>query len=214
MSLLEPGPLRTRAPQGRRVVERFLFDLDGTLTRAEIVPEIARAFGRDDEVANLARRTQAGLVPFASSLRRRVELLADVPVDEVRRVVAGIELDPHIAAFVAANRERCTVVTGHLDVWVSDLVERLGVPCRSSVAEVTAGRVTGVRTILAKQDITREFAGTLCAIGDGVSDLALMAGAELAVAYGGVHEPAPALFDVATHVVYDPHRLCALLSGW
>ena len=65
-----------------------------------------------------------------------------------------------------------------------------------------------------KATVAQEFDGAICAIGDGSNDLGIMAAAELSVAYGGVHAPAAALFDVATHVVYDPQRLCALLSGW
>jgi hypothetical protein len=36
--------------------------------------------------------------------------------------------------------------------------------------------------------------------------------AALSVAYGGVHMPADSLFDVATHVAFDPRTLCAVLS--
>jgi HAD superfamily phosphoserine phosphatase-like hydrolase len=205
-----PAPARPRP----RVVERFLFDLDGTITRQEILPEIARAVGMEEEIAELTRRTIAGELPFESSLRHRVELLGRVPVSTVREIVAGIEVDPHVEAFIAERRDRCTIVTGNLDVWIAGLVDRLGIPCRSSVARVRGDRVLGLESILDKRVVANEYAGTLCAIGDGANDLGLMAAAELAVAYGGVHAPAPALYDVATHVVFDSRRLCALLSGW
>lgn len=196
------------------MVERFLFDLDGTITRQEILPEIARAIGLEHEISDLTRRTMAGELPFQSSLRRRVEILGAVPVSEVRAIVARIEIDPHIERFIAANADRCTIVTGNLDVWIADLVDRLGIPCRSSVAQVEGDRVIGLQSILDKQVVAQELSGTLCAIGDGANDLGMMATAELSVAYGGVHPPAEALIDVATHVVYDARRLCTLLSGW
>jgi HAD superfamily phosphoserine phosphatase-like hydrolase len=201
---------RRRRP---RVVEHFLFDLDGTITRQEILPEIARAIGHEAEIAELTARTMAGEVPFESSLRRRVEILATVPISRVREIVAGIEVDPHIAAFLRENRERCTIVTGNLDVWIADLVAELGVPCRSSVARHDGDRLLGLEHVLDKADVAREVLGPLCAIGDGFNDLGLMAAAEFGVAYGGVHAPAPGLFEVATHAVYDPQRLCRLLSA-
>ena len=210
--------LRT-APEAQRVaptriVDQFLFDLDGTITRQEILPEIARAIGVQKEIDDLTRRTMAGEFPFESSLRRRVEILRRVPVSQVREIVAGIEVDPHIEAFLADNRDRCTIVTGNLDVWIEGLVERLGVPCISSIALVEGDRLVELVSVLDKAEAVHGFAGTLCSVGDGYNDLGLMAAADLGIAYGGVHAPAPGLLDVATHAVYDPVRLCELLSGW
>ena len=41
-----------------------------------------------------------------------------------------------------------------------------------------------------------------------------MAAADFGVAYGGVHAPAPGLLEVASHAIFDPERLCRLLSEW
>jgi phosphoserine phosphatase len=211
--MLKTAP-RPRVVERTRVVDQFLFDLDGTITRQEILPEIARAIGLEAEIDELTRRTMAGEFPFESSLRRRVDILSRVPVSQVREIVAGIEVDPHIEAFLAANRERCTIVTGNLDVWIEDLVARLGVGCRSSVARVANDRIVALDEVLDKVDVVDDFGGVLCSIGDGYNDLGLMAAADLGIAYGGVHAPAPGLLEVATHAVYDPARLCELLSAW
>src|SRR3954451_2293239 len=108
--------LKTLAHRGRplaptRTVERFLFDLDGTITRQEILPEIARAVGMQDEIAALTRRTMAGEPPFEPSPRLQREVLRQVPVSEGRGDVPGVEIDPHNAAFLAEHRDRCTIVT-------------------------------------------------------------------------------------------------------
>jgi HAD superfamily phosphoserine phosphatase-like hydrolase len=211
--MLRTAPAPRRAAPAR-IVDQFLFDLDGTITRQEILPEIARAIGVEKEIDDLTRRTMAGEFPFESSLRRRVEILRRVPVSQVREIVAGIEVDPHIEAFLADNRDRCTIVTGNLDVWIEGLVERLGVPCISSIARVDGDRLVELVAVLDKAEAVHGFSGTLCSVGDGYNDLGLMAAADLGIAYGGVHAPAPGLLDVATHAVYDPVRLCELLSGW
>jgi phosphoserine phosphatase len=208
------SPTRRRAPHRPRLVEQFLFDLDGTITRQEILPEIARAIGVEAQIAELTARTMAGEFPFESSLRRRVEILGAVPISRVREIIAGVEIDPHIAAFLRENRDRCTIVTGNLDVWVADLVAQLGVPCRSSVARRDGDRLLGLEHVLDKADVARDASGPICAIGDGYNDLGLMAAADFGVAYGGVHAPAPGLLEVATHAIHDPQRLCRLLSRW
>jgi HAD superfamily phosphoserine phosphatase-like hydrolase len=211
--MLKTAP-RPRHLERTPVVDQFLFDLDGTITRQEILPEIARAIGLEAEIDELTRRTMAGEFPFESSLRRRVDILSRVPVSQVREIVAGVEVDPHVEAFLAANRERCTIVTGNLDVWIEDLVARLGVDCRSSIARVENDRIVALEDVLDKVDVVDDFDGVLCSIGDGYNDLGLMAAADLGIAYGGVHAPAPGLLEVATHAVYDPARLCELLSAW
>ena len=204
---------RARAPRRTRTVEQFLFDLDGTITRQEILPEIARAIGLEREIAELTARTMAGEFPFESSLRRRVEILATVPISRVREIVAGIEVDPHIAAFLREHRDRCTIVTGNLDVWIADLVADLGVDCVSSTAVADGDRLIGLRHVLDKSRVAADYAGAICMVGDGYNDLGLIAASEYGVAYGGVHPPAPGLLAVATHAIYDPKRLCDLLSA-
>jgi hydroxymethylpyrimidine pyrophosphatase-like HAD family hydrolase len=50
------------------------------------------------------------------------------------------------------------------------------------------------------------------AIGDGANDVGMFQAASYGVAYGGVHKPAAILLDVATHAIYQPDKLCFLLS--
>jgi len=162
--MLKPAThVRRRARRATPTIEQFLFDLDGTITRQEILPEIARAIGVEAEIAELTERT---------------------------------------------------IVTGNLDVWIADLVARLGVPCRSSTARVVDDRLVGLTSVLDKAHVAREFSGPICSIGDGYNDLGLMAAADLGVAYGGVHAPAPGLLEVASHAIFDSKRLCQLLSEW
>ena len=42
----------------------FLFDLDATITRAEILPEIAVKINKEQEMRDLTERTMAGEIPF------------------------------------------------------------------------------------------------------------------------------------------------------
>jgi phosphoserine phosphatase len=209
-----PLPALAAAPTSRtRTVERFLFDLDGTITREEILPEIARAVGLEREIAALTRVTMAGAIPFESSLRRRVEILRQVPIWKVREIVSRVEVDPHIARFLEEHRDRCTIVTGNLDVWIADLVADLGVECVCSTADADGDRLLGLRHVLDKAEVAAHYAGAICMVGDGYNDLGLMAAAEYGIAYGGVHDPAPGLLAVASHAIYDPKRLCDLLSA-
>ena len=103
----------------------FLFDLDSTITAREILPEISRTVGKEKEMREITEKTMQGIVPFKESFLRRVELLKDVPVTEVNQMVAEIPLNEHIAEFIRENHDRCYVVTGNLDIWISGLMKRL-----------------------------------------------------------------------------------------
>ena len=61
---------------------------------------------------------------FALLFLRRVEILSDIPVSEVNDIVSDIPLNSNIVEFIKENRERCYVVTGNLDVWISRLIEK------------------------------------------------------------------------------------------
>ena len=50
---------------------------------------------------------------------------SDVMVEPMVRD-ALVRLNPEIAAFIKNNRERCYIVTGNLDVWISGLMDRIG----------------------------------------------------------------------------------------
>lgn len=195
-------------------IDKFLFDLDGTITREELLPRIAQAGGVAGEIAELTRKTIAGEIPFASSFRRRVQILSSIPVSLVREVAAGVSLDPHIMRFIDANRERCVIVTGNLDIWIEDLVELIGLPAISSRATAIGDKIVELTHILDKERTCEAFDLPFCAVGDGNNDRGMLSRATIGVAFGGVHPPARSLYEVATHAVFEAKTLCALLSQW
>lgn len=194
----------------------FCFDLDGTLTEAEILPLIAREVGLAEEIGLLTAATMAGVLPFEPSFRLRCQLLADVPIDVVRDVVATVPIHPRLEAFVAGRAHRCFVVSGNLDVWIAPLIERLGCQAFTSTARTVDGRLAGVDHVLDKADAIREVRerfGTVVAVGDGHNDVPMFEQADVRVAYGGVHEPADALRRLADYWVVSGEGLCTLLTS-
>lgn len=202
-------------PVPRTAAPLFAFDLDGTVTKEELLPRIAALAGKEREMAELTRRTLEGAIPFAESLRLRVAMLAHIPVDAVRACVASVPLDPRISAFISARKSDCVIVTGNLDLWVAPLITRLGCRFFASRGVVCNGRVR-VLSILDKADAARQLRREgrfLVAVGESVSDEPLFRQAHCGIAYGGVHEPVPGLLALARHVVSDGGQLCSLLSA-
>lgn len=48
----------------------FLFDLDSTITRQEILPTIAASVGRGEEMRDLTEKCMSGGLPFAKAFCR------------------------------------------------------------------------------------------------------------------------------------------------
>ena len=194
----------------------FCFDLDGTITRREILPAIASEVGLSEEIALLTRLTIQGLIPFESSFRLRCAILRDVPVSRVREIVAHIPLDPRIEAFIHENRDRCAVVTGNLDIWVGDLIERLGCASATSAGIAAGDRLNSVARVLRKDEARRTLRArgfaNVVAIGEGFNDIPMFETADAGVAFGGVHPPIPEIVALSNYVVFGSKSLCRLLN--
>ena len=65
----------------------FLFDLDSTVTRQEILPTIAGQTGVYEQMKELTESSMRGEVPFKQSFLQRVGLLKAVPVPQLREFV-------------------------------------------------------------------------------------------------------------------------------
>ncbi|WP_423458064.1 HAD-IB family phosphatase [Ottowia sp. VDI28] len=195
----------------------FCFDLDGTLTTTEILPCIAAELGVADEIATLTRLTMDGLVPFEDSMRLRTLILGQVPVARVHDVMASVPIASVLQEFVRHATDRCFVVTGNLNIWISPLIESLGCKAFSSQAKLIDGAVR-LESVLSKDEVVHTLRTDGCfdrivAIGDGANDAAMLRAADIGIAYGGVHAPATAAVNAADLVVHNAGALCKLLKA-
>lgn len=194
----------------------FCFDLDGTITRLEVLPVIAAELGLAEEIGFLTELTIRGQIPFEMSFRLRCRLLAEIEVETVARVVENVPLEESIVSFVREHRECCYVVTGNLDVWISRLAAKLGCGVYSSTADVRPnGRLGTLKNILRKgsavRDLRSQYDRVVC-VGEGFNDLPMFEEADIGIAYGGVHRPAREVIDNANYIISEGDSLCRLLN--
>lgn len=195
----------------------YLFDLDGTLTAEELLPRIAREAELEEEIAVLTAATMQGLLPVEASFRLRTRLLRDVPCSRVRTVVAFAKLQLPTLLWAQRHREDVYVVTGNLDVWVSELVADMGLKLICSQARTVNDRLTVVHSMLNKGDAVRQLRAShphsrIVAIGDGMNDVPMFEAADVAIAHAGTHPPAAALYQLADYYTPTPESLCLLLD--
>lgn len=189
----------------------FVFDLDGTVTKAEILPIIAKEIGLEKEMAELTRRTMDGELPFELSFTQRVDMLKDIPISKVQKIAGAVPVSDAILNFMRQRRNRCIIVTGNLDVWIEKLVEKIGITCFCSIADYKQDQLLGIKKIFNKKDVFGKILRPVAAIGDGNNDIEMLVNADIPIAYGGVHNPAPTLLEIVSHVIYDDRKLCQFL---
>lgn len=192
----------------------FLFDLDSTITRQEILPTIAEEFGVFEEMRALTERTMRGELPFKQSFLQRVELLKGIPVSEVRELTGNMKLNRYLMEFMKRYQNRCYIVTGNLDVWIENLVKKLGMEKSTfcSKALVENDYIQDVLSVVDKNAVINQMVLPFVAVGDGNNDAEMIEAAEIGIGYGGVREIAPSVLACASHAVYQEEKLVEFLE--
>jgi HAD superfamily phosphoserine phosphatase-like hydrolase len=194
---------------------KFLFDLDGTLTKFETLPILVEEFGLSTDILELTKNTVKGIIPFQESFIKRVSILGNLPVDSVRKVLAEIDLFDRIIEFIKENKNDCIVLTGNLDVWVSGLIEKIGCDFYTSEAIVKDNKIEKITKIIKKDDVVRELqqrGEKVVYVGDGNNDSEAMRLADISIACGLVHSPLNSVIEVSDFLVFEDASLFRLLN--
>ena len=193
---------------------KFIFDLDGTITKEETLPLIARHFKVEEEIEELTRATVAGEVPFIESFIQRVNILGKLPVSKINQLLSQVEIYGDLVSFIQNNVDMCSIATGNLNCWIEGLSRKIGCECFCSLGDTENDKVIRLVEILKKEDLVKQYKAEghrVVFVGDGNNDVEAMREADVAIASGLTHHPAPAAVAVADYVVFEEKELCELL---
>lgn len=193
----------------------FVFDLDSTITKIEILPEIAKMIGKNKEMRQLTEQTMRGEIPFKHSFIKRVEILKDISVQEINDIISEIPLNEKLVQFITENKERCYIVTGNLDIWISGLMHKIGMDNHyfCSKAIVKDDKIEKIISVIDKRMTAKQFVQPIVSIGDGDNDADMANVADLGVGFGGVRPIARSLLENIDYAFYDENKLYEFLNN-
>jgi phosphoserine phosphatase len=183
----------------RRSKRLIVMDVDSTLIQNEVIDEIAKIAGVEQEVADITREAMEGKLDFAGALHKRVALLAGLPADRLQEVFEVIRFTPGAERLIKVLKllgYKTAIVSGGFNFVTDILKERLRLDYAfANTLEIENGKLTGrvtgaivdrqakarlLKEVAAKEEI--ELAQTL-AVGDGANDLLMLETAGVGVAF-------------------------------
>ncbi|GAB5471480.1 MAG: phosphoserine phosphatase SerB [Rhodospirillales bacterium] len=216
-----PVDLAAQALQDRRK-KVLVADMDSTVITSETLDDMADHAGLAEEVSAITRQTMNGELPFEESLRQRVAMLRDLPLQALNDVVAGVTLTAGARSMVRSLRAQgCYTVlcSGGFTFCTGPVAELCGFhEHHANVLLHAEGRLTGkvsepilgrdakverLNRVLKERRLKPQEAA---AIGDGANDIALLGAVGLGVAFRGK----PAVREAASYHI-DHGDLTAML---
>lgn len=203
-------------PYENFIMIKFIFDFDGTITKNETIPIIAKHFGVKEDIESLTIKSIEGSEDFAENFAKRVNILSGFPVSEIRNLLENIETYPMIIKFIKENIEDCVIATGNLGCWVSGILKKIGCLYYHSDALVENDNIVGIINIINKRNIVESYKRDgykVVFIGDGRNDVEAMEVSDIAIGACISHEVPKSIEDISDCLVYDEFQMYEKLNN-
>lgn len=177
----------------------IVFDMDSTLIKAEVIDEMALAYGIGEKVKHITERAMNGEINFDEALKERVGLLKGFPREEMEKIFDRLPLMPGVEAFLKTVKGlgyRTAVVSGGFRYFAEKLKDKLGIDyAYANELEWSGDKLTGnvlgeIINAQKKAEILEALAHQekihleqVVAIGDGANDLLMLSKAGLGIAF-------------------------------
>jgi phosphoserine phosphatase len=183
----------------RRNRRLFAFDMDSTLIQGEVIDELAKMAGVEDQVVRITESAMRGEIEFKQSFTRRVALLKGLPEHRVRELLGTIPLVDGAEQLISTLKMlgyKTAILSGGFTFFARHLQSRLGIDyVFANELDIADGIVTGeVKTEIVdgarKAQLLQQIAQQenisleqVVAVGDGANDLPMLGIAGMGIAF-------------------------------
>jgi phosphoserine phosphatase len=183
----------------RRNRRMIAFDMDSTLIQAEVIDELARAYGVVEQVSAITEAAMNGELDFDQSLRKRLGLLKGLGTNVMDSIAHSLPITPGAERLIRTVRAlgyKTAILSGGFTYFGHYLQRKLGIDyVYANELEVADGKLTGnvVGPIVngaRKAELLQELAhqenivlDQVIAVGDGANDLPMLGVAGLGIAF-------------------------------
>ncbi len=183
----------------KREKRLVVFDMDSTIVNTEIIDELAREAGVEEEVREITRRAMEGKIDYKQALVERVKLLKGLPVEVLEKIYSRIELTEGARELIQALKRagyKVALVSGGFTYFTERLKKELGFDYAfGNELEIKDGKLTGrikgriidaeekariIEELAKREGISKE---NVVAVGDGANDRIMIENAGLGIAF-------------------------------
>jgi len=194
------------------LIKLIAFDLDNVLIDCEVIDEIGKIAGIQNEIAEITQKAMEGELDFETALKERVTLLKGIHVDDINKVIRDIPLMEGAKEGVAELKKRgykIAAISGSFEVIANRMKEELDLDYAyaNKLHEkdgVLTGEVSGPLVGRSKADVLSDIikienisADECAAVGDGANDISMIEIVKLGIAFNAK----PVLRDIADVVI-------------
>jgi phosphoserine phosphatase len=194
------------------LIKLIAFDLDNVLIDGEVIDEMAKLTGVEEEISKITSQAMEGKIDFGTALKERVSLLKGASVEDINKVMLEIPLMEGAKESIKKLKKRgykIATITGSFDCIAQRMKDELDLDYTfsNSLEEkdgALTGEVTGPLVEGSKKDILKEImslenlsAEECAAVGDGANDVSMLEEAGLGIAFNAK----PILREIADVII-------------
>lgn len=193
---------------------KFVFDLDSTITKEEILPTIAKEVGLYNEIYLLTKNAINGKQDFNKNFEKRIDMIKHIPICKIQDAVEKIKINKYIEKFILENNKKCYILTNNLDIIIFPILKKLNMEkrCFCSSGIEHKGKIIGIEKIINKKYIASNFTYDFVAIGDGYNDIDMLKIANIGIAFGKEKHIPFKLKEVSDYIFYNDKELYMFLN--
>ncbi len=183
----------------RRSKRLISFDMDSTLIQNEVIDELAKEHGIEEEIKSITEKAMNGEIDYSESIKKRVSKLKGLKVDNLQIILKRLVLTQGAEEFISTVKSlgyKVALISGGFTYFADHLKTLLNLDYAfANELEIKNGKLTGnilgtiidpkqkaliLKTIAQQEKIAIE---QTVAIGDGANDLPMLAASGLGIAY-------------------------------